>query len=195
MTSDMWTDNYRRRCYITFTLHFCDSNYELQDLTLKTELFDLSHSGENIRQAMDAMAEKFNLLQKKLIYITDNGSNIVKACKLAKVERNRCIAHALHNLITHDGIATTSEIQEIVSKARELVKTFTCKTEALLKEADKLMQEKLQAELCTSDEATAEDPEVQGKEYGDDPITGKHEAKTRNNTTSSTTLKKECPTR
>jgi hypothetical protein len=36
MTTDMWTDNCRRRSYIAFTLHFCNMEYELQSLTLKT---------------------------------------------------------------------------------------------------------------------------------------------------------------
>jgi hypothetical protein len=48
---------------------------------------------------------EFDLESKKIIYVTDNGSNIVKACSLAGVERMGCIAHGVHNLITVDGRA------------------------------------------------------------------------------------------
>jgi hypothetical protein len=48
---------------------------------------------------------EFDLESKKIIYVTDNGSNIVKACSLAGIERMGCIAHGVHNLITVDGRA------------------------------------------------------------------------------------------
>ena len=86
ITTDMWTDNYRRRSYIAFTLHFCNKEYELQSLTLKTVLFEGAHTGENIKREMEATAKEFGFDSKKTIYVTDNGSNIVKACNLAKVE-------------------------------------------------------------------------------------------------------------
>ena len=45
----------------------------------------------------------FNLHQRKVIYVTNNGRNIVNAYNLAKADRIRCVAHALHNLIMHGG--------------------------------------------------------------------------------------------
>ena len=190
MTADMWTDNYRRRSYITFTLHFYDCDYNLQSLTLRTALFDISHTGEHVKNAMDITAAKFGLVNKKIVYVTDNGANIVKACRLAKVERAGCIAHALHNLITHDGIANTAEVQDIVAKARELVKTFTYKTDLLLKEGEKVMQENLQAMLYDDNEG-----DIHNIQYGDDPVIDNNGNTNRLKRDSATTLKKDCPTR
>ena len=50
MTMDMWTDNYRRRSYITFTLRFCADDFKLHDLTLRTSLFESTHTGEHIKR-------------------------------------------------------------------------------------------------------------------------------------------------
>jgi hypothetical protein len=124
MTTDMWTDNYRRRSYAAFTLHFCYDDYEMKSMTLKTALFEEDHTGEKIKQEMEPTATEFGIQSKKIIYVTDNGSYIVKACRLAKVERLGCIAHGLHNLITVDGIAQKPEIKAVVDIAKDIVKKF-----------------------------------------------------------------------
>ena len=64
MTTDMWTDNYRRRSYATFTLHFCDANFHQQPVMLKTMLFPGRHTGENIKQEMTKTVAEFGLDSK-----------------------------------------------------------------------------------------------------------------------------------
>jgi hypothetical protein len=97
MTTDMWTDNYVRRSYITFTLHFCTSDFTLHDLVLRTVVFPEAHNAENIKKAINETFEMFDLKEKIVNFTTDQVSNIVKACKLAKIERFGCVAHGLHN--------------------------------------------------------------------------------------------------
>jgi hypothetical protein len=92
-------------------------------MTLKTALSEGAHTGEKIKQEMEQTATEFGIQSKKIIYVTDNVLNIVKACRLAKVERLGCIAHGLHNLITVDGIAQTSEIKAVVDMAKDIVKS------------------------------------------------------------------------
>ena len=138
MTTDMWMDNYRRRSYITFTLHFCNVDFELKSVMLKTALFAGQHTGDNIKQEMIKTADEFGLDGKKIIYITDNGSNIVKACKLAGVERLGCIAHGVHkNLITVDGISKTESVKKIVRDVKDIVHTFVYKTSMMEEEGRK----------------------------------------------------------
>jgi hypothetical protein len=115
----------------------------MKSMTLKTALFEGAHTGENIKQEMEQTATEFGIQSKKIIYVTDNGSNIVKACRLAKVERLGCIAHGLHNLITVDGIAQTPEIKAVVDMAKDIVKTFIYKSSLLDDEGKTMVQEQL----------------------------------------------------
>jgi hypothetical protein len=90
---------------------------------------------------MEATAKEFGLDSKKTIYVIDNGSNIVKACNLAKVERLGCIAHGVHNLITVDGILKTNEIKAVVDSVKDIVKTFVYKSSLLEEEGKNMVQE------------------------------------------------------
>ena len=36
VTTDMWTDKYRKRSYMTVTLHFCLSDFRMQSMFLRT---------------------------------------------------------------------------------------------------------------------------------------------------------------
>ena len=194
MTTDMWTDNYRRRSYAAFTLHFCNDDYEMKSMTLKTVLFEGAHTGENIKQEMDQTATEFGIQSKKIIYVTDNGSNIVKACRLAKVERLGCIAHGLHNLIKVDGIAQTPEIKAVVDIAKDVVTTFIYKSSLLDDEGKAMVQEQLVIKFLGDDE----DVEVESVEYGEDSSDGFSDQPVDVPATMqqhTTMLKRDCPTR
>jgi polyhydroxyalkanoate synthesis regulator phasin len=193
MTSDLWTDNYRRRSYAAFTLHLCNDDYELKSMTLKVSLFEGAHSGENIQREMEATATEFGLQSKKIIYVTGNGSNIVKACRIAEVERIGCIAHGLHNLITVDGISKTHEMKMVVDQAKDIVKTFVFKSTMLEEEGRKMVQEHLVSELLGDG-----DVDVESVEYCEESSSESHSTCASASATAqqySTTLKRDCPTR
>jgi hypothetical protein len=152
MTSDMWTDNFKRRSYITFTLHFCTPAFVMHDVVLRTVVFPQSSTGENIKAAMIDTARFFNLQDKKIVYVTDQGANMVKACRLAQVDRLGCIGHALHKLVMVDGIGKCPSIQNIIEKAKGIVNAFTFKTHTLENEAASM-----QNELAINDLLTAAD--------------------------------------
>jgi hypothetical protein len=200
MTTDMWTDNYRRRSYIAFTLHFCNAEYELKSVVLKTVLFTGSHTGENIKKEMIDTTTEFGLESKKIIYVTDNGSNIVKACTLAGFERMGCIAHGVHNLITVDGMSKSSSLTRIVKEVKDIVHAFVYKTQLLEEEGRKMVQEQL------IDQIAGEDIDIENIDYDhydDDVVAGDDADKAavslaedqRAGSQYTTTLKKECPTR
>jgi len=46
--TDMWIDNYKRRSYMTVTLHFCSLQFRLHSLVLRTAVFSKSHTSVNI---------------------------------------------------------------------------------------------------------------------------------------------------
>jgi len=64
----------------------------MHDVILRTVVFPEAHTGENIKAAMCATVEMFGLQDKHIVYVTDQGSNVVKACRMAGVERYGCVA-------------------------------------------------------------------------------------------------------
>jgi len=98
ITTDMWTDNYRHRSYMTVTLHFCSSDLCMQSMVLRTVVFTERHTGDNIAKQLKNIRTQFGLDSKTVIYITDQRSNVLTACKIAGSERFGCVAHGLHNL-------------------------------------------------------------------------------------------------
>jgi hypothetical protein len=143
---------------------------------------------------MEQTATEFGIQSKKIIYVTDNGSNIVKACRLAKVERLGCIAHGLHNLISVDDIAQTPEIKAVVDMAKDIVKTFLNKSSLLDEEGKTMVQEQLIFKYLGDDE----DVDVEPVEYGEDSsgYFGDQPADVSATVQQHTTaLKRDCPTR
>lgn len=151
-TFDAWTDNYRRRSYITYTAHWIDQNWCLRYATLRTSLFPHPHSGEAIEKDFRDMCKEFNLCNKAWIATTDNGANRIRACQLLKVLRLPCVAHGLHLLIGTDLFKPNkncdndehlNKLQELLSKMRECHRTLIFKFDDLQTEFDKTKNEKI----------------------------------------------------
>ena len=197
MTTDMWTDNYARRSYITFTLHFCTSDFVLHDLVLRTVVFPEAHTAENIKQAISKTIEMFDLNDKIVIFITDQGSNVVKACKLAKMERYGCVAHGLHNLITVDGMGKCTTVKNVVDKVKDIIKVFTFKTSLYEKEAGDMNQENMTAELELLAEHMNDEEDIRFEALDDDQpdYSSNDSGSAVSSKPVCTALKTDCPTR
>lgn len=82
-TTDMWTDDYRKNSYLTFTVHYFSEEWELKKRILFTALFEKEKkTGENIRNQTVKQFKKFGLKKEwfqKLTIVTDQGANVVKA--------------------------------------------------------------------------------------------------------------------
>ena len=61
------------------TLHFCLPNFRMQSMVLRTVVFTQTHTCENIAEESKEILKQYGLDNKYVIYITDQGSNIVKA--------------------------------------------------------------------------------------------------------------------
>ena len=107
----------------------------MQSMFLRTVIFTEIHTGVNIANELTEILKRFGLNDKTVTYITDQGSNVVKACKVAGSERFDCAAHGLHNLIAVDGISKGLNVQTIISKIKDTNKTFTFKSSLLESEA------------------------------------------------------------
>ena len=201
-TTDIWTDNYRRRSYMTVTIHFCLPDFTLQSMVLRTAVFTEAKTGENIKAELTKTLKLFDLENKQIIYVTDQGSNVVKACRLIGSERVGCVAHGLHNLIAVDGVGQCAAIQDIIVRVKNVIKAFTYKTSLLENEANNIAQEQVVSELedileaeneeqfnLTSGDSEDENTPSMGLRAGD---VGHSSEQAKQ---SMVTLKKDCPTR
>lgn len=48
MTTDMWTDDFRKLSYLSLTIHYIDHDWVLHDRVLCTRHFEERKTGENI---------------------------------------------------------------------------------------------------------------------------------------------------
>ena len=77
--TDLWTDKFTKRAFLTLDCQYSTPEYELKTLTLFTIEFPATKkSGRNIRQLMETELVRmgFDLTDvEKATFITDEGSN------------------------------------------------------------------------------------------------------------------------
>ncbi|CAG5053935.1 unnamed protein product [Parnassius apollo] len=67
--------------------------------------------------------ECFGLQGIELHPVTDAGSNVQRAIRLADLDSHLCLGHGLHDLVTVDGIDSVPELSSLVKKCKKIVKT------------------------------------------------------------------------
>ncbi len=87
MTTDMWTDDYRKVSYMAITCHFKTADFKLKSNVLTTAMFphDEAKTADNIRKELQKQLVsvfKFDpSVMSKVVWVTDQGSNIVAALR------------------------------------------------------------------------------------------------------------------
>ncbi|KAI8118760.1 Transposable element Hobo transposase [Lucilia cuprina] len=141
---DMWSDRYKRLSYINFKFHFCQ-NFEMQVITLKTEIFPRPHTSSAVSTKIQETIVEFGLENKELCAVTDGGTNIIAALKKENIVRYGCLAHALHRFLMHDVLNEDSfkHINAIIQKLKGIFRSLMYSSEEIgklhnLKEQDEL---------------------------------------------------------
>lgn len=131
---DMWTDRYKRISYINIKIHYC-VNFQIRNITLKTEHFAHPHTGKQVAKKIDETLMYFNLINKNIKAVTDSGSNIISALNIKNIERFSCLAHTLHRFLMHDILHNESfkDISVIILKLKDIYRSVTFKTEEIQK--------------------------------------------------------------
>ncbi|XP_029682715.1 uncharacterized protein [Takifugu rubripes] len=131
MSTDMWTDDYRRMSYIAITCHFTETDFRLVGKTLTTAVFPVedAKTGKNIRRELvRLLVNGFGLEPSSLsriVWVTDQGSNIVKA--LEPYKRLSCLDHVINTVLRHgldkDALsADAPDIGETITAAKSVVR-------------------------------------------------------------------------
>uniref|UniRef100_H3AVU8 HAT C-terminal dimerisation domain-containing protein n=1 Tax=Latimeria chalumnae TaxID=7897 RepID=H3AVU8_LATCH len=131
MTTDMWTDDYRKIHYMAVTCHSVTPDFKLKARVLATAMFSLEEAknSENIRRELLKLLvnifgfDPSNL--NKVVWVTDQGANIVLA--LRPYRHLNCQDHILNTVLRHgldskELTCETPDVQETIHNAKSLVK-------------------------------------------------------------------------
>ncbi|CAM4672842.1 unnamed protein product [Leuciscus chuanchicus] len=105
MSTDMWTDDFRKIHYLSITCHYVTEDFELigKNLTTATFPVDEKKTGDNIkRELVKLLVTKFGfdpLSLKDIVWVTDQGANVVNA--LRSYTRLDCMDHVLNTVLRH----------------------------------------------------------------------------------------------
>ena len=102
-TTDLWSSG---SChpYLTLTVHFISTNWDLKSFCLDTAALYKDHTGHNIVDAISDIFENWNLGMKKLVATTtDNGSSMIAAFNILELLRPSCFGHNL-DLVINKGL-------------------------------------------------------------------------------------------
>jgi hypothetical protein len=151
-TTDMWTSR-AQDPYISFTVHYVDSNWDLQTHCLQTQYLPSDHTGEVIMESLTEILNNWNLdITNHVCITTDSGSNVIRACRLLGWKRISCFGHNL-DLAIRKGLEDP-RVDRVVSVCRKVVSAFTrsWKKSRDLKEVQEergLPQHKLKVDVST----------------------------------------------
>lgn len=136
ITSDMWTSDSSSNIndFISITAHGLNSSFELKNFYLEVMPFEgESHSGELISQNLCQAFNKWEIVEKVRLAVTDNARNVVNAINnIPNVEHFSCMAHSLQ-LVLQDALFKQNEVKDMVSIARKIVGHFSHSTKAIKK--------------------------------------------------------------
>ncbi|CAF3864395.1 unnamed protein product, partial [Rotaria sp. Silwood1] len=122
VTTDFWKNKFSSESYLTVNVHYNKDGY-MKHLVLKTVLVNEAKTGENTKKILMNILRSFGIDPDayQIIYVTDNGSNLISA--LDGEAHIRCICHCI-NLVVAQSLEQCPMIDLLVSECRELVEHF-----------------------------------------------------------------------
>lgn len=124
LTFDIWTDNFRRKSYVTFNYCCIDDVFQLQNLNLCTLIMPYRHRAVDVLKEFDKTLKFYEIDRREIYTVTDKGSNLVKLINDEKLRSHFCLGHGLHNLINEDGFASVPDIDILLTKIKKIVRTL-----------------------------------------------------------------------
>ncbi|CAF4859520.1 unnamed protein product [Rotaria sp. Silwood1] len=137
VSTDYWKNSGTGENYLTINIHY-SKNEQLVTYMLRTSLFDQSKTGENTRKKIFSVLSNYDIDPNNyhIVYITDNGSNLI--CGLQGEVHLRCICHCL-NLALHNGVDLCPSLELLIKSCQGLCTHFKrCEMNQLLSTSLKL---------------------------------------------------------
>ncbi|CAM4475285.1 unnamed protein product [Leuciscus chuanchicus] len=117
ITTDMWTDEFKKRAYTVLTCHYI-SQWKLENRILATVEFDptLKKTSENLNEQITSVLTSYGIQTDKIVFVSDQGANIKAA--LRSYHWIPCSAHILNTVLRHTfstkGDSESDGIEDIV---------------------------------------------------------------------------------
>ncbi|XP_076135696.1 E3 SUMO-protein ligase ZBED1-like [Alosa pseudoharengus] len=141
ITTDAWT-SCATDSYVTITVHYVTSDWELESHVLQTRVFNESHTGKNIGALLKEACVEWNIADKDPALVTDNARNMIVAGVEAEMSPHlMCFAHTL-NLAAQKAFRV-SNAARVLGKVKKVVGFFYRNTTG----ADLLKQKQQQMAL------------------------------------------------
>ncbi|KAJ8940616.1 hypothetical protein NQ318_004540 [Aromia moschata] len=122
VTTDIWTSD-SNKAYISVTIHFIYNDQMVSRNIATKELEDVHHTGENIARALDSIFQEWNINNKIVTVVSDNGANIKNDIRQMNVHHHPCIAHTL-NLTVTESLDNIPLLNTVIKKCRSLFGHF-----------------------------------------------------------------------
>jgi hypothetical protein len=127
-TTDMWTDSYKQRSYLTLTAHWTTNDHILYSRVISTQEFSATEkkTGVNIRAALEEILKSMNVTDEQIgrsYFTTDRGANMIAALKDEK--RVDCAAHIINTVLRNtfdEEKECPKEIGEMISASKGMVR-------------------------------------------------------------------------
>ncbi|XP_067624168.1 E3 SUMO-protein ligase ZBED1-like isoform X3 [Eurosta solidaginis] len=127
ITTDCWTSA-ATESYITVTCQFIDPDFSMRTAVLSTMplLEATNHNADNIAKSLHDIFINYDILDKVTYIVTDNASNITKACEILKKKNLPCLAHTL-NLVVQNSLLQDKDnihLAPLLQKCKTIVTFF-----------------------------------------------------------------------
>jgi hypothetical protein len=125
ITTDGWTHTMTSQQYITTTVHFIDSNWNMHSHILATRLAYEKHTADYIKRFVGGILEEFGIKKEGNLFVTDNASNM-KAAFREEIWVG-CTGHNLNLVLSHglqaskENDSLPSEVTTVINTCKELV--------------------------------------------------------------------------
>lgn len=107
--------------FLSLTAHWLSPEFTLEHGVLAMKPFVGSHTGESIAKELKAIADLWDIPQRKInLVVHDSGANMVK---VAEFKSARCFIHSLQ-LAVNESLKSQPEVMETVAAARRIVTHF-----------------------------------------------------------------------
>lgn len=198
---DGWTDRHRARPYVGMRISFI-KDWKFHVVTLSCNVL-VGHTGQQLADYVSHIINCFFTDPKKMMRSTchDGAANMIKASRVMKADYyQHCVAHALHLLLTVDSLNDVGDVQELLSKCRNIVSTLHFKSylidDEITAKKDRTELDKLRTRISATSEVVELDDTYPIVDHGNVADAGDHVANEHGlHQHQHATLKMSCPTR
>lgn len=119
---DIWLCKPKSVSFICFNGHFFSEHHNrVIKVTLRFQELQMPHNQKHILELINNLIKEFNLNTKRLVFNTDEGSNIVGAT--SNFERLSCVGHILHNFVA-DWVKLDPNFRRVLRVSKDIIHFF-----------------------------------------------------------------------